>query len=85
MVENEEIFKKDLIDEKQILPSFINEKYLKRKFKDSSKVLKEQLSDDLNNNKIIVKNKKLTIIEIDRTKKIENKIYESDDFTEVIK
>ena len=85
MVENEEIFKKDLIDEKQILPSFINEKYLKRKFKDSSKVLKEQLSDDLNNNKIIVKNKKLTIIEIDRTKKRENKIYESDDFTEVIK
>ena len=85
MVENEEIFEKDLIDEKQILPSFINEKYLKRKFKDSSKVLKEQLSDDLNNNKIIVKNKKLTIIEIDRTKKIENKIYESDDFTEVIK
>ena len=81
----EEIFEKDLIDEKQILPSFINEKYLKRKFKDSSKVLKEQLSDDLNNNKIIVKNKKLTIIEIDRTKKIENKIYESDDFTEVIK
>ena len=69
MVENEEIFKKDLIDEKQILPSFINEKYLKRKFKDSSKVLKEQLNDDLNNNKIIVKNKKLTIIEIDKTKK----------------
>ena len=81
----EEIFEKDLIDEKQILPSFINEKYLKRKFKDSSKVLKEQLSDDLNNNKIIVKNKKLTIIEIDKTKKKENKVYESDDFTEVIK
>ena len=81
----EEIFEKDIIDEKQILPSFINEKYLKRKFKDSSKVLKEQLSDDLNNNKIIVKNKKLTIIEIDKTKKKENKIYESNDFTEVIK
>ena len=75
----EEIFEKDIIDEKQILPSFINEKYLKRKFKDTSKVLKEQLSDDLNNNKIIVKNKKLTIIEIDKTKRKENKIYESNE------
>ena len=35
--------------------------------------------------KIIIENKKLTIFEVDKTKDIEQKIYESEDFREVIK
>ena len=58
---------------------------MEEKFNDLEKAQKEELNNDFNHNKIIIENKKLTIIEIDRTKKIENKIYESDDFTEVIK
>ena len=46
---------------------------------------KSELNNDFNHNKIIDENKKLTIVEVDKAKNLENKIYESDDFTVVIK
>ena len=85
MSEKVEIFKKGIIDKKLILPSFINKEYLEQKFNDLKEEQKEELNNDFNPNKIIVENKKLTIFEVDKTKNSENKIYESDDFTEVIK
>ena len=85
MVRREEIFERDIIDKKLILPSFINKKYLKEKFNDLEKAQKAELNNDFNHNKIIVENKKLTIVEVDKAKNLENKIYESDDFTVVIK
>ena len=85
MNKKEEIFEKGIIDKKLILPSFINKEYLEQKFNDLKEGQKEELNNDFNPNKIIVENKKLTIFEVDKTKNSENKIYESDDFTEVIK
>ena len=58
---------------------------MEKKFNDLKEGKKEELSNDFNHNKIIIENKKLTIFEVDKTKNLENKIYESDDFTEVIK
>ena len=46
---------------------------------------KAELNNDFNHNKIIVENKKLTIVEVDKAKNLENKIYETDDFTVVLK
>ena len=34
MVRREEIFERDIIDEKLVLPSFISKKYLEEKFND---------------------------------------------------
>ena len=85
MAERKKIFEKDIIDKKLILPSFINKNYLEQKFNDLKENKKEELNNDFNPNKIIIENKKLTIFEIDTAKNLENKIYESDDFTEVIK
>ena len=85
MAKNEEIFKKNLIDKNLILPSFINKEYLEKKFNDLKEGKEEELNNDFNHNKIIIEDKKLTIFEVDKTKNLENKIYESDDFTEVIK
>ena len=85
MDKEEEIINEDSIDIKLILPSFINKEYLEKKFNDLKEDQKEELNNDFNPNKIIVENKKLTIFEIDKTKNLENKIYESDDFKEVIK
>jgi len=85
MAKRVEIFKRDIIDKKLILPSFINKKYLEEKFNDLEKAQKEELNNDFNHNKIIIENKKWTIVEVDKAKNLENKIYESDDFTEVIK
>ena len=85
MAKNEEVFKKNLIDKKLILPSFINKEYLEKKFNDLKEGQKEELNNDFNHNKIIIENKKLTIFEVDKANNLENKIYESDDFTEVIK
>ena len=85
MDKEEEIINEGSIDIKLILPSFINKEYLEKKFNDLKEDQKEELNNDFNPNKIIVENKKLTICEIDKTKNIENKIYESDDFKEVIK
>ena len=85
MNKKEEIFEKGIIDKKLILPSFINKEYLEQKFNDLKEGQKEELNNDFNPNKIIVENKKLTIFEVDKTKNLQNKIYESNDFTEVIK
>ena len=85
MAERKKIFEKDIIDKKLILPSFINKNYLEQKFNDLKENKKEELNNDFNPNKIIIENKKLTIFVIDTAKNLENKIYESDDFTEVIK
>ena len=76
---------KDINNKKLVLPSYINKEYLEKKFNDLKEEQKEKSNDDFNNNKIIIENKKLTIIEVDKTKNEENKIYESDDFTQVIK
>ena len=76
---------KDINNKKPILPSYINKEYLEKKFNDLKEDQEEKSNDDFNNNKIIIENKKLTIIEVDKTKNVENKIYESDDFTKVIK
>ena len=85
MEKKEEIIKKDLIDEKLILPSFITKEYLEKKFNDLKEGKEEELNNDFNHNKIIIENKRLTIVEVDKEKNLENKIYESDDFTVVIK
>ena len=76
---------KDINNKKPILPSYINKEYLEKKFNDLKEDQEEKSNDDFNNNKIIIKSKKLSIIEVDKTKNVENKIYESDDFTQVIK
>ena len=76
---------KDINNKKPILPSYINKEYLEKKYNDLKEDQEEKSNDDFNNNKIIIENKKLTIIEVDKTKNVENKIYESDDFTQVIK
>ena len=76
---------KDINNKKPILPSYINKEYLEKKYNDLKEDQEEKSNDDFNNNKIIIKSKKLSIIEVDKTKNVENKIYESDDFTQVIK
>ena len=76
---------KGINNKKLVLPSYINKEYLEKKFNDLKEDQEEKSNDDFNNNKIIIENKKLTIIEVDKTKNVENKIYESDDFTQVIK
>ena len=76
---------KDINNKKPILPSYINKEYLEKKFNDLKEDQEEKSNDDFNNNKIIIKSKKLSIIEVDKTKNVENKIHESDDFTQVIK
>ena len=73
------------IDNNLKLPSFINKKYLEKKFNEEIIEKKEEKNISTNYTKIIVENKKLTIFEVDETKKIENKIYESDDFSKVLK
>ena len=85
MAKNEEVFKSNLIDKKLILPSFINKEYLEKKFNDLKEGKEEELNNDFNHNKIIIEDKKLTIFEVDKENNLENKIYESEDFTEVIK
>ena len=85
MEKKPEIIDKGLIDKKLILPPFITKEYLEQKFNALKEGQKEELNNDLNNNKIIIENKRLTIFEVDKTNNSENKIYESDDFTEVIK
>ena len=74
---------KAYIDKNLVVPSFINKEYLEKKFNDLETEKKEELN--MNHNKIIINKKKLSIIEVDKTKNVENKIYESDDFTKVIK
>ena len=76
---------KGINNKKLVLPSYINKEYLEKKFNDLKEDQEEKSNDDFNNNKIIIKSKKLSIIEVDKTKNVENKIYESDDFTQVIK
>ena len=76
---------KDINNKKLVLPSYINKEYLEKKYNDLKEDQEEKSNDDFNNNKIIIKSKKLSIIEVDKTKNVENKIYESDDFTQVIK
>ena len=85
MEKKEEITKSDIIDEKLILPSFITKEYLEEKFNTVKEEQKEELNNDFNHNKIIIENKKLSIFEVDKENNLENKIYESDDFTKVIK
>lgn len=85
MEKKPEIIKKDLIDKKLILPSFISKEYLEQKFNELKENQKEELNNDLNDTKIIIENKKLTIFQVDKANNLENKIYEADDFTEVIK
>ena len=85
MEKKEEINKSDIIDEKLILPSFITKEYLEEKFNSVKEEQKEELNNDFNHNKIIIENKKLTIFEVDKENNLENKIYESGDFTEEIK
>ena len=74
----------DNIDNSIILPSFIDENYLKQKFNKEKNNEQEEIDNDMLNNKIIIDNKKLSIF-VDKTKNIEHKIYESDDFCQVIK
>ena len=85
MKKKKEVFEKGIIDKKLILPSFINKEYLEKKFNDSEEDREEELNNDFNHNKIIIEHKKLTIFEVDKENNLENKIYESNDFTEVIK
>ena len=85
MKKKKEVFEKGIIDKKLILPSFINKEYLEKKFNDSEEDREEELNNDFNQKKIIIEHKKLTIFEVDKENNLENKIYESNDFTEVIK
>ena len=85
MKKKKEVFEKGIIDKKLILPSFINKEYLEKKFNDSEEDREEELNNDFNQNKIIIEGKKLTIYEVDKENNLENKIYKSNDFTEVIK
>ena len=85
MEKKPEIIDKGLLDKNLTLPPFITKEYLEQKFNALKEGQKEELNNDLNNNKIIIENKRLTIFEVDKTNNLENKIYESDDFTEVIK
>ena len=76
---------KEIIDNSLILPSFIDEKYLEQKFNEEKNNEQEEIDKEMIHSKIIIENKKLTIFEVDKTKDIEQKIYESEDFREVIK
>ena len=66
MKKKKEVFEKGIIDKKLILPSFINKEYLEKKFNDSEEDREEELNNDLNQNKIIIEHKKLTIFEVDK-------------------
>lgn len=76
---------KEIIDNSLILPSFIDEKYLEQKFNEEKNNEQEEIDKEMIHSKIIIENKKLTIFEVDKTKDIEQKIYESEDFREFIK
>ena len=87
MEKNEENKETNLIDKNLILSSFINEGYLEQKFNELKNHKQEEIeiNDNMLSNKIIIEDKKLTIFNVDKVKNIEHKIYESDDFCQVIK
>ena len=83
-MEDEEDNGANNIDNSMILPSFINKKYLEKKFNEE-KSEQGEIDNNILHKKIINDNIKLTIYEVDKTNNIEHKIYESDDFRKVIR
>ena len=84
-MEKEDDFGISNIDNSMILPSFIDRNYLEKKFNEEKSNKQEEIAKVKLQTKIIVDDQKLTIFEVDETKNIEYKIYESDDFRQVIR